>query len=40
MTEDIDGNIWAVCKSQTEKLVRIRDFQVQEVFTHPQLPAA
>lgn len=39
MTEDIDGNVWAECASRPRKLVRIRNFQVQEVFTASQLPA-
>lgn len=33
ITEDIDGNIWAECASKPSRLVRIRDFQVREVFT-------
>ncbi len=39
MTEDIDGNIWAECASKPSKLVRIRDFQVREIFPAPQVPA-
>ena len=39
MTEDIDGNIWAECASKPSKLVRIRDFQVREVFSPSQVPA-
>jgi signal transduction histidine kinase/ligand-binding sensor domain-containing protein len=38
MTEDIDGNIWAECASKPSKLVRIRDFQVREVFPASQVP--
>jgi signal transduction histidine kinase/ligand-binding sensor domain-containing protein len=38
MTEDIDGNIWAECASKPSKLVRIRDFQVREVFPRSQVP--
>jgi signal transduction histidine kinase/ligand-binding sensor domain-containing protein len=38
MTEDIEGNIWAECASKPSKLVRIRDFQVQEVFPASQVP--
>jgi signal transduction histidine kinase/ligand-binding sensor domain-containing protein len=38
MTEDIDGNIWAECASRPPKLVRIRDFQVREVFPESQVP--
>ena len=38
MTEDIDGNIWAECASKPRKLVRIRDFKVQEEFSDSQVP--
>jgi signal transduction histidine kinase len=38
ITEDIDGNIWAECRSNPRKLVRIRDFQVREVFPASQVP--
>ena len=38
MTEDIDGNVWAECASNPRKLVRIRDFQVREVFPASQVP--
>ena len=38
MTEDIDGNIWAECRGNPRKLVRIRDFQVREVFPASQVP--
>jgi len=38
MAEDVDGNIWAECVSNPRKLVRIRDFQVQEQFRSPQVP--
>ena len=38
LTEDIDGNIWAACKGHPRKLIRIRDFQVREVFPMPQFP--
>ncbi len=38
MAEDTDGNIWAECASKPRKLVRIRDFQVREVFPAPQVP--
>src|SRR5271165_3520559 len=38
LTEDIDGNIWAECASHARKLVRIRDFQVQEEFSRSQVP--
>ena len=40
LIEDIDGNIWAECASNPRKLLRIRDFQVREVFPAPQLPPA
>ncbi len=40
LIEDIDGNIWAECASKPRKLVRIRDFQVREVFPAPQFPPA
>jgi signal transduction histidine kinase/ligand-binding sensor domain-containing protein len=39
ITEDIDGNIWAECASKPRKLVRIRDFRVQEEFSSSQVPA-
>ena len=38
LTEDIDGNIWAACKGHPRKLIRIRDFQVREVFPMPEFP--
>ncbi len=38
ITEDVDGNIWAECASKPRKLVRIRDFRVQEVFPASQVP--
>jgi len=40
LIEDIDGNIWAQCRGKPQKLVRIRDFQVREVFSAPQVPPA
>ncbi|MFZ1006427.1 MAG: triple tyrosine motif-containing protein, partial [Candidatus Sulfotelmatobacter sp.] len=40
LIEDIDGNIWAECRGKPQKLVRIRDFQVREVFPAPQVPLA
>ena len=40
LIEDIDGNIWAECASNPRKLVRIRDFQIREVFPAPQVPPA
>jgi signal transduction histidine kinase len=39
ITEDTDGNIWVECASNPRKLVRIRDFQVQEQFSSSQVPA-
>jgi ligand-binding sensor domain-containing protein len=38
ITEDVDGNIWAECSSRPRKLVRIRDFHVQEEFSSSQVP--
>ena len=38
ITEDIDGNIWAVCSGKSRKLIRIRDFQVREEFPTSQIP--
>jgi|HubBroStandDraft_1064217.scaffolds.fasta_scaffold09745_4 ligand-binding sensor domain-containing protein/signal transduction histidine kinase len=40
ITEDIDGNIWAECASKPRKLIRIRDFKVQEEFSDSQVPAS
>ena len=40
LIEDIEGNIWAECRGKPQKLVRIRDFQVREVFPAPQVPPA
>jgi len=37
LIEDVDGNIWAECAA-TGKLVRIRDFQVQQEFSRSQIP--
>jgi signal transduction histidine kinase/ligand-binding sensor domain-containing protein len=39
LTEDVDENIWAECASKPRKLVRIRDFQIREVFSASQVPA-
>ena len=36
LTEDVDGNIWAAC-GRPRKLVRIRDFQVRDVFPADQV---
>jgi len=38
MTEDIGGDIWAECSGKPRKLVRIRDFRVQEEFPESQIP--
>ncbi len=38
LTEDRDGNIWAECASKPRKLVRIRDFRVQEEFPESEIP--
>jgi PAS domain S-box-containing protein len=41
LTEDVDGNIWAECKDAHERrLLRIRDFNVREQFSQPQVPKA
>ncbi len=37
LIEDVDGNIWAECAG-TGKLVRIRDFKVQQEFSRSQIP--
>jgi signal transduction histidine kinase len=38
IAEDTDGNIWAECASTPRKIVRIRNFQVQEEYSSPQVP--
>ena len=38
LIEDIDGNLWAECAG-TGKLLRIRDFQVQQEFSRSQVPS-
>jgi PAS domain S-box-containing protein len=39
LIEDTDGNVWAHCFcGGTGKLLRIRDFRVQEEFSAPQVP--
>jgi signal transduction histidine kinase len=38
ITEDIEGNIWAEYAGNPRKLVRIRDFQVQEEISAAQVP--
>jgi ligand-binding sensor domain-containing protein len=40
ITEDGEGNIWAVTIAPSRKLVRIRDFQVVEEISPPRVPAA
>ena len=40
LIEDTEGNIWAECRGKTQRLVRIRDFQVREMFDSSQVPAA
>ena len=40
LIEDIDGNIWAECRGETPKLVRIRDFRAIEEISPPRLPTA
>jgi signal transduction histidine kinase/ligand-binding sensor domain-containing protein len=40
MTEDIDGNVWAETIGPPRTLLRVRDFQVQEEFPAPTMPAA
>jgi signal transduction histidine kinase/ligand-binding sensor domain-containing protein len=40
IAEDVEGNIWAECGSNPRKLVRIRDFRVQEEFLSSQVPRA
>ena len=41
ITEDKENNIWAeILHESTKRLVRIRDFKIQEEFPVPQLPAA
>jgi signal transduction histidine kinase/streptogramin lyase len=40
ITEDVDGNIWAETLATIRQLVRIRNFQVQEVFSSSQVPGA
>ena len=37
LIEDVDGNIWAECGGPG-KLVRIRDFRVQQEFSRSQIP--
>ena len=40
LIEDIDGNVWAECAGKSRKLLRIRDYQVREVFSASQIPPA
>jgi len=39
LAEDKDGNIWAECFSNPRKLVRIRDFHIEEKFSETQAPS-
>lgn len=39
LTEDSDGNVWAECFSNPPKLIRIRDFRVQEEFPDSKVPS-
>jgi signal transduction histidine kinase/ligand-binding sensor domain-containing protein len=38
ITEDVHGDIWAECASKQRKLIRIRDFKMQEEFSDSQVP--
>ena len=38
IAEDVDGNIWAESASKPRRLVRIRDFKMQEEFLDSQVP--
>jgi signal transduction histidine kinase/ligand-binding sensor domain-containing protein len=38
LVEDSDGNIWAECSGSSPKLIRVRDFKVQEQFSPEQVP--
>jgi ligand-binding sensor domain-containing protein len=40
MTEDVDHNIWAEISGTPRTLFRIQDFNIQEAFAAPQMPAA
>jgi signal transduction histidine kinase len=40
LTEDSNGDLWAECASNPRKLVRIRDFRIQEEFSSPRIPDA
>jgi PAS domain S-box-containing protein len=40
LTEDVEGDIWAVCGGVRRRLLRIRDFKVREEFSVSQVPAA
>ena len=40
LTEDPEGNVWAACKGHPRRLMRIRDFQVKQVYPEPQFPPA
>jgi signal transduction histidine kinase len=40
LVEDIAGNIWAECRGEAPKLVRIREFRVIEEISPPRVPPA
>jgi signal transduction histidine kinase/ligand-binding sensor domain-containing protein len=40
MTEDTDNNLWVESRGTPMMLIRIRDFECQEEFVAPQMPAA
>jgi streptogramin lyase len=40
LIEDRDHNIWAATIGNPHKLIRVRDFKVQEQLSPPQMPAA
>lgn len=40
LAEDSENNVWALNLGPPRTLMRIRDYQVQEEFTEPQVPAA
>jgi PAS domain S-box-containing protein len=40
ITEDVEGNIWAECAGVQRRLIRIRDFEVRQEFSQPQVPKA
>jgi signal transduction histidine kinase/streptogramin lyase len=40
MTEDVDHNVWAETSGTPRTLFRIQNFNIQEAFPAPQMPAA